>query len=98
GAEALVSDCVMYIIIASAHIVRSAVEQVPMRTRDTMRVSFAAPCIKARIVGPTLNYVIDDLEDEADQHGNENDDTETTEESTVQDQVPSDTDLQDEGE
>src|SRR5699024_9955218 len=59
---------------------------------------FASPGKKDRIVGATLNYEIDELEDEADQNGDEIDDTETTAESTVQDQVPSDTDLPDEGE
>ena len=98
GAEVVLSDSEVLVIMESGNVVRSAVEQVPIRGRDTMGVIFASPGKKDRIVGATLNYEIDDLEDEADQDGDENDDTETTEESTVQDQVPSDTDLQDEGE
>ena len=98
GAEVVLSDSEVLVIMESGNVVRSAVEQVPIRGRDTMGVIFASPGKKDRIVGATLNYEIDDLEDEADQDGDENDDTETTEESTVQDQVASDTDLQDEGE
>lgn len=98
GAEVVLSDSEVLVIMESGNVVRSAVEQVPIRGRDTMGVIFASPGKKDRIVGATLNYEIDDLEDEADQDGDENDDIETTEESTVQDQVASDTDLQDEGE
>src|SRR5699024_12582641 len=86
------------VIMESGNVVRSAVKQVPIRGRDTMGVIFASPGKKDRIVGATLNYEIDDLEDEADQDGDENDDIETTEEYTRQDQIASDTDLQDEGE
>src|SRR5699024_7406528 len=98
GAEVVLSDSEVLVIMESGNVVPSAVEQVPIRGRDTMGVIFASPGKKDRIVGATLNYEIDDLEDEADQDGDENDDIETTEESTVQDQVASDTDLQDEGE
>src|SRR5699024_6772196 len=98
GAQVVLSDSQVFVLMESGTVVRSAVAQVPIRGRDTMRANFAAHGKKDRSVGATLNYEIDDLEDEADQDGDENDDIETTEASTVQDQVASDTDLQDEGE
>src|SRR5699024_815310 len=81
----------------SGNVVRSAVEQVPIRCRDTMGVIFASPGKKDRIVGATLTYETDELEDDAAQ-GDDTEQTDTTDESTVQDQVSSDTDLDDEGE
>src|SRR5699024_9938684 len=98
GAEVVLSDSGVIDSMEYGNVVRAAVEQVPIGGRDTMGVIFASPGNIDGRGGATLNYEIDDLEDEADQDGDENDDIETTEGSTVQDQVASDTDLQDEGE
>src|SRR5699024_7102385 len=95
GGEVVTEDSEVLVIMESGNVVRSAVAQVPIRGRDTMGVIFASPGKKDRIVGATLNYEIDDLEDDAE----ESDETEadTTDESTVQDQASSDTDRNDEG-
>ncbi|MDN6148525.1 MAG: DNA gyrase subunit A [Yaniella sp.] len=97
GAEIVVADSEVLVVMESGNVVRSAVEQVPIRGRDTMGVIFASPGKKDRIVGATLNYEIEELEDDAEE-GDEIEETDTTDESTVQDQVSSDTDLDDEGE
>src|SRR5699024_7506946 len=97
GAEGVLSDSEVLVVMESGNVVRSALDQVPIRGRDTMGVIFASPGKKDRIVGATLNYEIEDLEDDAEE-GDETEDTDTTDESTVQDQVSSDTDLDDEGE
>src|SRR5690625_4911337 len=72
GGEVVKDDTEVLVIMESGNVVRSAVEQVPIRGRDTMGVIFASPGKNDRIVGATLNYEIDDLEDEADQDGDEN--------------------------
>src|SRR5699024_2838418 len=97
GGEVVLADSEVLVIMESGNVVRSAVEQDPIRGRDTMGVIFASPGKKDRIVGATLNYEIDDLEDEddAEEHDDASD-TEPTDESTVQDQVSSDTDRNDE--
>ncbi len=97
GGEVVTEDSEVLVIMESGNVVRSAVEQVPIRGRDTMGVIFASPGKKDRIVGATLNYEIDGLEDDADE-GNEVEEHESTDESPVQDQVSSDTDRNDEGE
>ncbi|NWN88935.1 MAG: DNA gyrase subunit A [Micrococcaceae bacterium] len=97
GAEVVLSDSEVLVVMESGNVVRSAVEQVPIRGRDTMGVIFASPGKKDRIVGATLNYEIEELEDDAEE-GDEIEETGTTDESTVQDQVSSDTDRNDEGE
>jgi DNA gyrase subunit A len=61
-----------------------------------MGVIFASPGKNDRIVGATLNYEIDDLDEDAEE-GDEAEEESTTDESTVQDQVSSDTDRNDEG-
>src|SRR5699024_6191238 len=95
GGEVVTEDSEVLVIMESGNVVRSAVAQVPIRGRDPMGVIFASPGKKDRIVGATLNYEIDDLEDDA-EDGEETEAT-TPDESTVQDQVSSDTDRNDEG-
>src|SRR5699024_2148494 len=107
GGEVVKDDSEVLVIMESGNVVRSAVDQVPIRRRDTMGVIFASPGKNDRIVGATLNYEIDDLEDDAEEsddveadadNGHEVEAHEASDESTVQDQVSSETDRNDEGE
>src|SRR5699024_11238677 len=63
GAEVVLSDSEVLVIMESGNVVRSAVEQVPNRGRDTMGGIFGSPGKKDRIVRATRNAETGSLDD-----------------------------------